>query len=84
MWERGKLPEGGGTLPGEPGREPSGRGGLACPFSATPLHTALYFTRPAVPFSSYYVSRRLRHLRRLGHVNSFLAREHTLTSSYGD
>ena len=79
------MPESGGMLPREPGREPSGSGGRACPFSPRPLHTAMYFlTGSAVMFSKYRASRLLRHLRRLGDANSFLLREHTLASSYGD
>lgn len=79
------MPEGGGMLPREPGSLPSGSGGRACPFSPRPLHTAMYFlTGPAVTFIRYRASHLLRHLRRLGDANSFLLREHTLASSYGD
>jgi hypothetical protein len=85
VWERGTLPESGGMLPREPGRQPSGSGGRACPFSPRPLHTARYFhTGSAVTFSKYHASRLLRHLRRLGGVNSFLSCENTLASNYGD
>jgi hypothetical protein len=83
MWERGKLPESGGMLPPEPGMQPNGSGGRACPFSLTPLHTATYFlTGSAVIFGKYRASRLLWHLHRLGDANSFLLREHTLASSY--
>ena len=85
MLERGTLPEGGGTLPWEPGREPSGSGSRACLFSPRPLRTAMYFLAgSAVTFSKYRASRLLRHLRRLGDANSFLLREYMLASSYGD
>jgi hypothetical protein len=85
VWERGTLPEGGGMLPPEPGREPSGSEGRASPFSPRPLHTATYFLAgPAVTFSKYHASRLLRHLRRLDDANSFLLREHMLVSSYDD
>jgi hypothetical protein len=80
-----KVPEGGGMLPREPGRDPSGSGGRACPFSPRPLQPAMYFlTGSAVTLSKYRASRLIRHLRRLGDANSFLLREHTLASSYGD
>ena len=85
MWERGTLPERGGMLPPEPGREPSGSRGLACPFSPGPLHIAMYcLTGSSVGVGKYRASRLIRRLRRLGDANSFLLREHTLASSYGD
>jgi hypothetical protein len=50
-----------------------------------PLHIAMNFpTGASVTFGKYRASRNLRHLRRLGDANSFLLREHTLASSYGD
>lgn len=85
MWERGTLPESGGMPPREPGREPSGSTGRARSFSPRPSRTAIYFlTGSAVMISKYRAGRLLRHLRRLGDANSFLLREHTLASSYGD
>lgn len=85
MWERGKLPERGGTQLRKPGTEPSGCGGRACPFSPRPSHTAMYFLAgSAVTFSKNRASRLLRHLRRLDDANFFLLREHTLASSHGD
>ena len=75
----------GGMLPREPGREPSRSGRRACPFSPRPPHTAIYFlTGPAVMLSKYSASRLLRHLRPVSDANSFLLREHTLASGYGD
>jgi hypothetical protein len=71
--------------PREPGRDPSGCGGRACPFPPRPLHTATYFlTGPPVTSSKYRASRLLRHLHRLGDANSFFLREHMRASSYGD
>jgi hypothetical protein len=79
------LPEGGGMLPPEPGREPGGSGGRVSPFPPGLLPTATYFLAgPAVTFSKYHASRLLRRLRRLDDANSFLLGEHTLASGYGD
>jgi hypothetical protein len=72
-------------LPPEPGREPSGGGGRACRFSPGSSHKAMYFlTGSPVTFSRYRASRLLRHVHRLGDADSFILREHTLASSYGD
>jgi hypothetical protein len=85
VWERGKLPEGGGILSLEPGREPSGSGRRACPFSGGSLYTEMPFRAgSAVTFSRYHASRLLCHARGLGDANFFHLREHTLAPSYGD
>ncbi len=79
------LPERGGILPREPGREPSGSGSRACPFSPRPSHTAMCFlTGSAVTFGKYGASLLLQHLHSLDDANSFLLREQTLALSYGD
>jgi hypothetical protein len=86
VWDGGTLPERGGMLQREPGSEPSESGGLACQFPPGPLHIAMYYclTGSSLRPGNYHASRLIRCLRRPDDVNSFLLRDHTLASSYGD
>jgi hypothetical protein len=85
VWERGTLPERGGMLPPEPGRQPSRSAELTCPFSPRPLHTAMYcHIALSVGVGEYRARGLIRRLRRPCEANSFPLCVHTLASSHGD